>query len=141
MKDQKTARILLVEDSRAHAKLVMMALSENKIPNVVKHFENGERALNFIENMKDEDKPDLILLDLKLPGMNGIEIMKRIKANSRAFDIPIIILTTSESEKDIRSANMNYANAYIVKPVDYEAFTEMMNDVAYYWLNYNKRAY
>jgi len=135
------AKILLVEDSPAHAKLTMMVLSENKVASTVKHVEDGEKALNFLENMDLTQKPDLILLDLKLPGMDGIEVIRSIKNNPKASDIPVVILTTSEAERDIESAYLNSASAYIVKPVDYEVFVNMMDDVTAYWLGWNKRAY
>ena len=124
--------ILLVEDDRVDAMTVRRAFKQVRIPNPLHHVENGEEALEFLKNEKNE-KPAIILLDLNMPKMNGIEFLQVIKNEQDFQTLPVIILTTSKEQKDrINSYKFGVAG-YVVKPVDYQQFVEMVNAIKTYW--------
>lgn len=136
--------ILLVEDNEDHAELVRRSFAENHVANKIFHVKNGEDALDYIfhqgafANRVDSPTPNLILLDLRLPKIDGIEVLRQIKSSEKHKSIPIVVLTSSSAEQDMARAYGNYANSYLVKPVDFEKFTLMMKDLGYYWLAWNK---
>ncbi len=140
-------KILLVEDEQAHADLIMIAMEQHELGNDVIHVKDGEEALNFLlrkgEYSKQgcEDMPNLILLDLRLPRVDGLEVLTRIKSDEKLKKIPVVILTTSASEKDLLKAYENNVNSYLVKPVDYKKFRKMLETLGYYWLGYNRKPY
>jgi CheY-like chemotaxis protein len=140
-------KILLVEDNYDHAELVMRCFEEHRIANKFFHVDDGEKALNFLFNKEeyaDKDtypKPNIILLDLRLPKVDGIEVLSRIKEVDSLKTIPIVVLTSSSNKIDISKAYENYANSYLVKPLDFDKFTEMMNDLGFYWLGWNSLPY
>jgi len=136
--------ILLVEDNPNDLELMLHALKKNKIANRIHVASDGEEALNFIfcENeYADRDissVPKLILLDLKLPKVDGIEVLRRIKSDCHTKRIPVVMLTTSREESDIVESYELGVNSYIVKPVDFDQFTEAVRQVGLYWLLLNQ---
>ena len=135
--------ILLIEDNEDHAELVQRSLADNHVANTIYHVKDGEEALNYLfrrEVYADplmSPVPNLILLDLRLPKVDGIEVLKEIKASEAHKKIPVVVLTSSSAERDIAKAYASNANSYLVKPVDFEKFTRMMKDLGYYWLAWN----
>jgi CheY-like chemotaxis protein len=137
-------QILLVEDNTDHAELVIRSFKECEIPNEIIHTKDGEAALHFL-NHRLSDKtngsfplPNLILLDLRLPKIDGVNILASIKNDTNFKQIPVVVLTTSESPYDIEKSYSNHANSYLVKPSDYPNYKKMINDLAHYWLVLNK---
>jgi CheY-like chemotaxis protein len=131
--------ILLVEDNEDHAHLVMRKLRSFQVANKITLLEDGELALQFLKKANQEKTlPHLILLDLRLPKVDGLEVLKEIKTNSDYMNIPVVILTTSDKETDIAKAYHLHANSYLVKPVDFEKFTELMEVLGFYWICWNK---
>ncbi|KIO49128.1 MULTISPECIES: response regulator [unclassified Nitrosospira] len=124
--------ILLVEDDQVDTMTVMRALKEIHVTNPVVHLENGEEALLYLQDPASE-KPCIILLDLNMPIMNGIEFLQVVKHNDQLKRIPVIVLTTSEEQQDkMSSFNLGVAG-YVVKPVDYRRFVEVMRSIDAYW--------
>ena len=136
--------ILLVEDNEDHAELVRRSFADNHVANAIHHVKNGEEALDYLfrrgaySDRNDSPTPNLILLDLRLPKVDGIEVLKEIKASEIYKSIPVVVLTSSSAEQDIARAYSNHANSYLVKPVDFEKFSRMMQDLGYYWLAWNE---
>jgi len=135
--------VMLVEDNLDHAELVMRTLSEHKVVNKIRHFTEGQSALDYLfrrgeyTDPENSPRPNLILLDLRLPRVDGLEILKEIKNSDDLRSIPVVILTTSEAERDIARAYMNHANSYLVKPVGFDEFNKLMEDLGFYWLGWN----
>jgi two-component system response regulator len=142
MSDER-ADILLVEDNPNDVKLTLNAFATANLGNSVYVARDGVEALQYLfggeenSDQKIPDKPKLILLDLKLPRLDGHEVLKRIKNDSRTSGIPVVVLTSSSEEKDVMRTYQNGANSYIVKPVDFEQFTESVRDIGKYWLVLN----
>jgi len=135
--------ILLVEDDRGDQKLIKRSLLEQKIANEVVMAESGEEALDYLSRNKAGDsdcpQPNLILLDLNMPGMGGKEFLRRIKADDDHDTIPVVILTTSDSEQDIIESYKLHAAGYIKKPVTLRGFKEVMQSLEEYWFAICKR--
>ena len=137
--------ILLVEDNPDHAELAIRNLSEAGLVNRVFHVEDGEAALDYLNSRGEyADKsafprPHLVLLDLRLPKVDGIEVLKQVKGSDWLKAIPVVILTTSAAERDLAMAYSNYANSYLTKPVDFGSFSDLLRDLGFYWLAWNKR--
>ena len=136
-------RILLVEDDEAHAELVMRSFEEHRLPNQVTHLTDGQAALDYLffeGQFEDQniDLPHIVLLDLRLPKVDGLEVLKRIKTHPELDKLPVIILTTSAADKDAAMAYEYHANSYLVKPMDYEEFKTMLDCVGYYWMSLNQ---
>jgi two-component system, response regulator len=136
--------ILLVEDSQDDADLALHALRREKLANRVYHVRDGEEALEFLfcngafAHRSLEHPPKLVLLDLKLPKVNGIEVLKRVKEDAKTHTIPIVMMTSSREEQDmVRSYNLG-ANSYIQKPVDFDRFRETVKSIGLYWLVVNQ---
>jgi CheY-like chemotaxis protein len=135
--------VMLIEDNLDHAELVMRTLAEHQVVNQIRHFTEGQSALDYLfrrEEYTDPAKsprPNLILLDLRLPRVDGLEILKEIKNSDELRCIPVVVLTTSEAERDIARAYLNHANSYLVKPVGFEEFNKLMEDMGFYWLGWN----
>lgn len=128
--------ILLVEDSDTDVLLTREAFHDAKIRNVLHVVEHGEDALAFLRNegtYTDAPRPDLILLDLNLPRMNGRELLAKIKADEGLKPIPVVVLTTSKQEEDIIESYSLHANCYITKPVDFEKFTGVVGKIEQFW--------
>jgi len=124
--------ILLVEDDQVDAMTVKRALKEIKVTNRLDIVNNGEAALTFLKNSENE-KPGIILLDLNMPKMNGIEFLKIAKKDDSLKKIPVVVLTTSKEDQDkVDSFNLGVAG-YMIKPVDYQKFVEVMKTIDMYW--------
>ncbi|HEY8232107.1 MAG: response regulator [Vicinamibacterales bacterium] len=135
-------RVLLVEDDLDHAELVKRGLEECRANVVLVHLEDGEAALRYLGGRDSPDAPDrphLILLDLRLPRIDGLEVLREIKASPDLSDIPCVVLTTSRAEGDMVKAYRLHANSYLVKPGSYESFAELMAEIERYWLRQNSR--
>ncbi len=141
----KEVEILLVEDSQNDAELTIRALKKRRLANNICHVKDGEEALNFIFANGDfasrnvsRDRPKIVLLDLKLPKVDGMEVLRRIRADERTKTLPVIIMTSSSEEKDIVEGYKLGVNSYIVKPVEFEKFAEAVEEVGLYWLLLNE---
>ena len=128
--------ILLVEDNANDAELTLRALKQRNLANRVHLCRDGAEAMDFFASHASP-VPKVVLLDLKLPKIDGLEVLERLKADSRTKSIPIVVLTSSREEPDIERAYELGANSYIVKPVDFEAFARAVADVGLYWLLLN----
>lgn len=135
-------RILLVEDNPNDLELTMHALSASKLSNPVVVARDGAEALEQLYGKEDQavppELPQLILLDLKLPKVDGLEVLERIKGDARTRTIPVVVLTSSREGPDIDQAYRLGANSYIVKPVDFEQFCETVRQLGMYWLLLNQ---
>jgi len=136
--------ILLIEDSPRDAELTIRALRERKLANSLVHVKDGAEALDFLFgsgkfSKRGADKqPKVILLDLKLPKVDGLEVLRRIKADERTRVIPVIVLTSSTEEKDVVTSYKLGVNSYINKPVDFDNFVEAVAQLGLYWLLLNR---
>ena len=128
--------ILLVEDNPNDAELTLRALKQRNLANQVFLCRDGAEALDFFFN-GNTPVPKVVLLDLKLPKVDGLEVLRRLKEDARTKSIPVVVLTSSREEPDIEQAYTLGANSYIVKPVDFEAFARAVSDVGLYWLLLN----
>jgi len=134
--------ILLIEDNPNDAEIAIRALKKNNLANRLVLIKDGEEAINFIfardkyKGMKN--RPKIILLDLKLPKISGLDVLKRIKENSLTKIIPVVMLTSSKEEKDMIESYQLGANSYLVKPVNFEKFTESIKEIGLYWLLLNQ---
>jgi two-component system response regulator len=140
----KEIEILLVEDNASDAEMALWAFKKHNLANKVHWVKDGAEALEFIFAMgayaqRDVNtKPKVILLDLKLPKLNGLEVLRKIRADERTKVIPVVILTSSREERDIIESYKLNVNSYIVKPVDFEKFQKTVEDLHYYWLLLNQ---
>ncbi len=135
--------ILLVEDDPAHAEIVRRNLADFRIANRLEHVHDGQAALDYLRGQgawagARPPRPHLVLLDLRLPKVDGIEVLKSIKEDGRLSSIPVVVLTTSDAEADILRAYESHANSYLVKPLDLEQFVSLIDSLGYYWLVWNK---
>jgi len=135
--------VMLIEDNLDHAELVMRTLADHQVVNQIRHFTEGQSALDYLFRRGEytdpatSPRPNLILLDLRLPRVDGLDILKEIKNSDELRCIPVVVLTTSEAERDIARAYLNHANSYLVKPVGFEEFNKLMEDMGFYWLGWN----
>jgi len=133
-------RILLVEDNRDHQELTLMTLAENNVLNEVVVANDGVEALEYLfgtgryAGRDARDAPALILLDLKLPKIGGIEVLRQVREDERTRYVPVVILTSSSEEEDIVASLQNGANSYVRKPVDFGRFVEQVQRLQVYWL-------
>ena len=136
-------RVLLVEDNPAHAELIIRSLEDHDTPLDIYHAPDGEVALNFLyqrdqyTDLAENPRPHIILLDIRMPKVSGLEVLEELKSDPNLKSIPVIILTTSEAEQDVARAYDHYANSYLVKPVDFDKFVQLMNELGLYWFNWN----
>lgn len=139
----RIAEILLVEDSPYDAELTMAALKSQNLANALFHVEDGVAALDFVFARGEFaaraglPMPSLILLDLKMPRMGGMEVLERLKSDMNTRTIPIVVLTSSNEDPDILHCYELGVNSYIVKPVDFNAFAKAVKDIGLYWLVMN----
>lgn len=133
----KVVEILLVEDSLEDAELIVRTLKKHNLANHLLHVQDGEEALSYLMNENDF-LPRLILLDLKMPKVDGIEVLKVLKAHPQKKLIPVVVLTSSREERDIVESYRLGVNAYIVKPVDFEKFVKAVADIGLFWLILNQ---
>lgn len=136
--------ILLVEDDLAHAEIVRRNLKDFRVANEIVHIEDGQAALDYLTHKgayadpQASPRPHLILLDLRLPKVDGLEVLRRIKEDEDLKSIPTVVLTTSNTESDMTKAYENGAGSYLVKPVDFEKFAKLMDAFGFYWLAWNR---
>jgi CheY-like chemotaxis protein len=135
--------ILLVEDNPTDAELTMRALRKGNLANHITWVKDGSEALEFIFRSgayagRPDQHPKLILLDLKLPKVDGIEVLKRIKADERTRAIPVVMVTSSAEGRDITESYKLGVNSYVVKPVEFEQFSETVAKAGFYWMLVNK---
>lgn len=136
--------ILLVEDNPSDAELTIRALRKVSVINTLLHLQNGEEALEYIfatgayAQRNIHEIPKVVLLDLKMPKVDGLEVLKRIKEDNRTKMIPVVLLTSSKEDKDILDGYQLGVNSYIVKPVEYQNFVKAVSDVGLYWLLTNQ---
>lgn len=133
----KEVKILLVEDSDGDIVLITQALKKANVTNGVTVIKDGDAALKYLRkegSYHDVETPDLILLDINLPKIDGIEVLVEVKNDPILMTIPVVMLTTSESEKDIINSYNNHANCYIVKPVDFKKFIDVVHLIKEFWI-------
>lgn len=139
-----TVEILLVEDSDADAELTIRALRREKIGNRIEHVADGEEALDFLfgrgrfTGRASSPAPRLVLLDLKMPRVSGLEVLEQIKKDPRTRSIPVVIMTSSREEMDVAQSYALGANSYVQKPVGFEEFREMVKQLGMYWMVTNE---
>lgn len=131
------ARILLVEDNMHDAELAIRALTKNNLANSLLHVEDGQEALDFLFNDENE-MPNLILLDLKMPRVDGLQVLRALKEHASKKVIPVVVLTSSKEERDIVESYKLGVNAYIVKPVDFDQFVKAVTQLGLFWLVLNE---
>ena len=136
--------ILLVEDEEAHAEIVRRNFENCRMANQLIHVSDGQSALDYLYRRNGfgqpgkAPRPGIVLLDLRLPKVDGLEVLKTIKADPHLSAIPVVILTTSKAEADMVKAYDHHANSYLVKPVDFAQFQALMETFGYYWLAWNQ---
>lgn len=136
--------ILLVEDNPHEARLTIMSLEEKNLADNLVHVDDGAEALDFVfakgiyTTRAGAKNPKIILLDLNLPKIGGLEVLRQIKANELTKTIPVVILSSSNQDKDVRTGFELGANSYIVKPVEFESFQKAVTDLGLYWLFLNE---
>lgn len=130
--------ILLVEDNPDDAELTIRALKKHNLANNLLHLQDGEEALNFIFSPQTGSLPKIILLDIKMPKVDGIEVLRKIKSDEHRKIIPVVVLTSSKEERDIIETYKLGVNAYIVKPVEFEKFVNAVSEIGFFWLILNQ---
>jgi len=137
--------ILLVEDNEDHAELVIRCMRDQQVANTIHHVSDGEKALDYLfargayADAVQNPRPNLVLLDLRLPRVDGLEVLRTIKTSPDLLRIPVVVLTSSEAESDIAQSYDYHANSYLVKPLDFKTFTRLMKDLGFYWLGWNAK--
>lgn len=140
VRDNEIVEILLIEDNPNDAELTIRALKKSRLANNLLWLKDGAEALDYIfskgayENRNKDIMPKVILLDLKMPKVDGIEVLAKLKSDERTKVIPVVVLTSSKEEPDIKKCYSLGANSYIVKPVDFEKFITAVSQISLYWL-------
>ena len=136
--------VLLVEDNIHDAEMTIRALRKVNLANNLVHVKDGEEALDFIfakgkfADRQESDQPKVILLDIKMPKVDGIEVLKQLKSRESSKTIPVVIMTSSKEEQDIINSYQLGVNSYVVKPVDFEGFARAVSQLGMYWLLTNQ---
>jgi len=144
MDDMHAVDVLLVEDNQQDAELTIRSLKKHKLANSVSLVEDGAAALDFIfcrgkySERDIKHPPKVIFLDLKLPLVNGLEVLRAVKQDARTKSVPVVVVTSSREDPDVKAAYELGANSYVVKPVDFESFTEAIGSLGLYWLLINQ---
>ena len=139
-----TIEVLLVEDDEDHAELVRRNLMSQSVRYRITHVNNGESALDYLHRRAEyaspesSPRPDLVLLDLRLPRIDGITVLSDIKAAPHLQTIPVVVLTSSDADPDVTQAYLRHANSYLVKPLDLLSFEGLMKELGLYWFNWNQ---
>ena len=145
MNSQNQTEILLIEDNPRDAELTLHALRKRNLANNVVHLVDGAAALDYLfatgahAGRDVNHQPRVMLLDLKLPKVDGLEVLRRVKADARLKNLPIVVLTSSREEQDVVTSYRLGVNSYIVKPVDWENFSKAVADIGCYWLLLNEQ--
>ncbi len=145
LKNREPCTILLVEDNIDHAEMVIRSLEDVPVAHTVVHLEDGKAALDYLYargpfgHRESSTLPHLMLLDLRLPKVSGLEVLARVKEDNRLRALPVVVLTTSDAENDVQMAYASYANSYLTKPAEFAKYSRMLKEVVFYWLNWNRR--
>ena len=143
--NKEKVEIVLIEDNPADVELTLNALKKNNLKNNVKVLTDGEEALDYLFNVcapaGSRECPLLILLDLKLPKVSGLEVLEKIRSDNRTKMIPVVVLTSSAEEKDRVESYKLGVNSYIVKPVEFDNFAKVVSQIGFYWILLNKPPY
>jgi len=135
--------VLLVEDDPDHTEIILESLRDNDITPRIDHVSDGKAALDYLNERVSDEKtgslPNLILLDIRLPKVDGLTVLKQMKSSQELQPIPVVVLTTSAADADIENAYRNGANSYLVKPFEFQNFCDMVEDLELYWLKWNRR--
>ena len=143
MEKENELDILLIEDNMNDAEMAMRALKKGNLVNRILHLQDGSLALQFLfgtgkyEGRNVNNKPKVILLDLKMPKVDGIEVLKQLKSHDLTKQIPVVVLTSSKENPDVEKCYELGVNSYIVKPVEFENFTKAVTEVGLYWTLFN----
>lgn len=141
---EQEIEVLLVEDNSSDAEMTIRALRKNNLTNKLVHLRDGAEALDFLfaegnhSNRTIENYPKVILLDLKMPKINGTQVLEKIKMDERTKKIPVIVLTSSKEDPDIQKCYDLGVNSYVVKPVQFEKFIKAISELGFYWLLVNQ---
>lgn len=134
MQDQSTRPILLVEDNPVDLDLTLRAFARRKLVNPIVVARDGQEALDWIPRWEAGETPPLVvLLDLKLPRVDGLEVLRHFREHPASRDIPVVVLTSSNEDRDIETAYRHHANSYIIKPVNFDKFMEVAAQIELYW--------
>lgn len=139
----KAMTILLVEDNPAHAEIIMRCLDDLELPNEITLVADGEAALDYLfrrgayADPAQSVRPHLVLLDLRLPRIDGLEVLDEIRSSDELRSLPVVVLTSSEATADVAGAYAHHANSYLVKPLDFGQFGRLLSDLGSYWLGWN----
>lgn len=144
LQDLNEVEVLLVEDNPSDAELTMRALKKKNLANKLFHVKDGAEAIDFVfaeggyGNRRVENGPKVVLLDLKLPKVNGIEVLRKIKADERTRKIPVVVMSSSREDSDLAACYELGVNGYVVKPVEFEDFARAVSELGFYWLLLNE---
>ena len=138
MKTHSAVEVLLIEDNPDDAGLAIHALKKINLASSLLHLHDGEEALAYLFSAELTSIPKVILLDLKMPKVDGMEVLRRLKADDQRKIIPVVVLTSSKEHTDILESYKLGVNAYIVKPVDYDKFTKAISEIGLFWLSMNQ---
>jgi CheY-like chemotaxis protein len=141
MPDRPT-RILLVEDDDDHAELVTRALDDHGVAVEVTRLADGAGALEYLQRKgrwANAPYPDVVFLDLRLPRVDGLEVLRQMKTTPELLGLPVVVLTTSAADRDVLAAYESHVNAYVVKPVDHESLDRMLRETSAFWLAWNRK--
>ena len=133
-----SVEILLVEDDAADAELTLLSLAKAKLANNVRHCRDGAEALEALLGREAKAAPRLVLLDLKMPKVDGLEVLRRLREDERTRTLPVVVLSSSRETPDLEAAYKLGANSYIVKPVDFDSFQRAVGEIGLYWLVLNE---
>lgn len=142
--NDESAEVLLIEDNAAHAMLILRSFKNFGLANSIHWVKDGEAALDYLFQRGDAEVArvrrslSLVILDLRLPKLDGHEVLEKIKNSEKLKMVPVVVLTTSLNREDIQRAYANNANSYLVKPMDFDALQQMIEEVGHYWLQWNR---
>lgn len=141
---KESVEILLVEDNPDDAMLAMLALKESHVVNNITHLKDGAEALDYIfhqgpyAGLPEDSHPKVILLDIKMPKVNGIEVLRKVKADEKTKEIPVVVFTSSDEDPDVAECYKLGVNSYVVKPLDFDQFKKAIADIGLYWVVLNR---
>ncbi|WP_339791379.1 response regulator [uncultured Imperialibacter sp.] len=136
--EKQAPDLLLIEDNPDDAKLAIRILRKSNIANHLLHLKDGEEAISYLSSLSKYKAPKLILLDIKMPKIDGLEVLRKVKSNPALNSTVVVILTSSGEEKDIADAYEAGVNAYLVKPVEFAAYNDMLTKAGYFWMTLNQ---